>query len=1469
MRCSRWGISVCTLLLVATSGFAAVPAQERAALVTIYTALDGPNWKVRANWGAAAGSECTWYGVTCDSANSTVTALDVSWNNARGVLPRDIGDLTNLVELRAGGSTISGPIPPEIGRLTKLQVLDFTGYYSNLSTANQISGPIPREIGQLSSLRELDLQGNAITGPLPSELTRLPNLEILQLNNNPVGGEIPADLLRMPKLKQLFLGATKLTGSIPSPLALPNLEILDLDANDLSGPIPPSIGLSTRLKELNLSDNRLTGPIPAEVGTLTELTTLDVYSNQLTGGLPSLANLTKLTKLVLGPNHLTGPIPPAVGNLRELKTLWLGFNDFTGDLPAELFTLSKLSDLRLSLPGVSGKLSDFTALTSLTTLVLQRASIKGPIPPDIARLGNLVDFEISGMPIGGAIPPQLGQLTGLTTLVLEDAGLTGPIPEEIGNLTQLTTLVLDGNALTSLPTSLANLNKLQVLRIERNRLRGTLPAEALGKMTALALFHAGENEFQGPIPTELFSLPLLEQLRVDDNKLTGALPSLSHATKLKTLDVSKNQLSALPDDFQGLEAPEFLNLSRNQFGGPIPPSIVSLQSLRVLYLDRNKFSGRVPPGITTLTNLNSGYGLAIDENALTTDDAAVKAFLDAKNGGWDRTQTVAPSDVRVTAQRERSITLNWTPILFSNGPGGYQIAYAESAAGPYSVLTTTPDKQTQAFIADGLLPSRNYFFTLTAVSYPDGDQQNVVASVPTAPIATSTTAGQPAPASVVVFAYPSEIRQRPGQSGTSSYVIGNVGDLPATISLSQKDDFFTQDPSSFTLGGGETKEIILTGKPLAAGAYATEARISGTGVPAGLAVRVMLLVTEPPAGTVSALPSQNRVDVAAPATSGATGSVDFENTGTATLQGVVISNVAWIIPPDGLIVIPPHEKRTVTFTVDQSKRPDADSPAGAVIGTLSLVYESGTVAGKNAITTDTTSTSVSTSITVVFTIAPAVQSATFPPLAPGEVALFVPGVGYVKGAAGLYISDVAILNAFGVESPTDIKMFYSPANAALPSKVTEVTKLLPSQGVTFGNVISSVFQDSSLGSLQIRSKSVDQLFVNANIFNVSNAGGTYGTALPIFRSDRALGPGESVFLTGLRRDAERTTYTNLFIQETSGQTAKYEIEFFDAAGKTAGEKKVGAVSPFRLLPITDTPADPAVPVGAVAARITNAADSTGRIVAFATPLDAQSLDFWTVADWNHEFDSPNDQPVIIPVAGSIHGSLDTFFRTDVSLTNRSAAAAGGSFVFYDAGGTTATRELSLGPGESATLNDIVGSSFAGIGSGLGYLEFLPRDGGFSLSSRTFATTPGAPGTYGTGVPVLPRSAALRLGQSRTIAGLEVASQRTIAAAKPGTFRSNIGLVETSGKPVTVQVTVIYNDIKQLVSGIRLTTLTYQLAPHQSMIKGIVGELQATNPNVPDLRDVQLKFQVTAGEGSVIVYVSSVDNGTADQVMRIN
>ena len=88
-------------------------------------------------------------------------------NQITGVIPPEIGNLTNLTFLDLYGNQFSGEIPSEIGNLTNLTFLDLYG--------NQFSGEIPSEIGNLTNLTHLWLDGNELTGEIPSEIGNLTN----------------------------------------------------------------------------------------------------------------------------------------------------------------------------------------------------------------------------------------------------------------------------------------------------------------------------------------------------------------------------------------------------------------------------------------------------------------------------------------------------------------------------------------------------------------------------------------------------------------------------------------------------------------------------------------------------------------------------------------------------------------------------------------------------------------------------------------------------------------------------------------------------------------------------------------------------------------------------------------------------------------------------------------------------------------------------------------------------------------------------------------------------------------------------------------------------------------------------------------------------------------------------------------------------------------------------------------------
>ena len=324
---------------------------DRAALVALYNATDGPNWVINENWltDAPLGE---WYGVDTDDSGRVVS-LDLSgqWDQEAeeyvrhglsGPIPPELGNLSGLTELSLEANELEGPIPPELGSLANLRSL-YLDY-------NDLTGPIPPELGNLANLTVLWLNVNDLTGPIPLELDNLANLTELWLSNNRLTGAIPPELGNLANLTELLLGVNDLTGQIPPELGnLANLRWLYLDHADLTGQIPPELGNPANLGWLFLDSNDLTGQIPPELGNLADLTVLTLYSNDLTGQIPpELGNLASLTWLPLSDNKLTGPIPPELGNLANLGALTLSDNNLSGPIPPELGNLSNLSSLQIS-----------------------------------------------------------------------------------------------------------------------------------------------------------------------------------------------------------------------------------------------------------------------------------------------------------------------------------------------------------------------------------------------------------------------------------------------------------------------------------------------------------------------------------------------------------------------------------------------------------------------------------------------------------------------------------------------------------------------------------------------------------------------------------------------------------------------------------------------------------------------------------------------------------------------------------------------------------------------------------------------------------------------------------------------------------------------------------------------------------------------------------------------------------------
>ena len=222
---------------------------DRAALVALYNATDGPNWTNNDNWlsDAPIGE---WYGVTTDDSGRVISLSFVD-NRLSGELPPELGSLTNLTLLSIIAydldGELSGEIPLELGSLTNLELVTLWG--------NQLRGEIPPELGSLTNLIALGLSSNQLTGEIPSELGSLTNLTGLGLGDNQLTGEIPSDLGNLTNLQWLHLSGNELTGCIPAELR----NVLGNDLDELGLPYCDEAATEPMLVSTTLSQGHRHG----------------------------------------------------------------------------------------------------------------------------------------------------------------------------------------------------------------------------------------------------------------------------------------------------------------------------------------------------------------------------------------------------------------------------------------------------------------------------------------------------------------------------------------------------------------------------------------------------------------------------------------------------------------------------------------------------------------------------------------------------------------------------------------------------------------------------------------------------------------------------------------------------------------------------------------------------------------------------------------------------------------------------------------------------------------------------------------------------------------------------------------------------------------------------------------------------------------------------------------------------------
>jgi len=252
--------------------------------------------------------------------------------------------------------------------------------------------------------------------------------------------------------------------------------------------------------------------------------------------------------------------------------------------------------------------------------------------------------------------------------------------------------------------------------------------------------------------------------------------------------------------------------------------------------------------------------------------------------------------------------------------------------------------------------------------------------------------------------------------------------------------------------------------------------------------------------------------------------------------------------------------------------------------------------------------------------------------------------------------------------------------------------------------------------------------------------------------------------------------------------------------------------------------------------------------------------------------TPPVNALIIPSTGHLDG-INSRWASDVRVLNTSSQQVRYQLTFTPDDTTKGVKQtiVETAPGATTALDDIV-KTWYGVGSlgesSNGALEIRPLDNAAKgapssndvnvsfttvASSRTFnAASNSAAGTLGEFIPAIPFSnfvgRALDSSHAATILGLQ-------QIAQSDSMRTNLGVMEASGKPVSVLVSVFDGVGKKLLD-VPLSLAGGQHAQLNSFLA----------QNKISLPDGRIEVQVTGGEGKITTYASVIDNKSGAPIL---
>ncbi|WRX12219.1 Leucine-rich repeat - like 10, partial [Theobroma cacao] len=380
-------------------------------------------------------------------------------------------------------------------------------------------------------------------------------------------------------------------------------------------------------------------------------------------------NLTEIRELFLDESVFLSFEPGSLMNVSSsLTSVSLNYCKLQGKFPEQFLHRPNLKFLCLQgNPELVGYLPKSNWSGPLELLRLWDTSVSGELPDSIDNLESLKHLDFRFCNFSGSMPRSLGNLSKLIYLDLAINRFSSHIPSSIINLTDLTILGLSSNQLVgSIPNMAALFHSMLYIDLSYNLLNGTLPSW-LYSLSSLQYLYLQNNQLIGHIHE--FQQTSLIKVDTRNNKFRGSISnSISRLVNLTELDLSSNNLSGNLelDIFSELKNLFLLGLSHNSLSLtfnkndnptlPIPGQLVDLTSPSSLNLSYNQFVGPIPQGKQFNTFENGSF----------EGNLGLCGFPLSKDCNEDKSRQPVPSSVH---DLESEIGFGWKVVLLGYGCG--------------------------------------------------------------------------------------------------------------------------------------------------------------------------------------------------------------------------------------------------------------------------------------------------------------------------------------------------------------------------------------------------------------------------------------------------------------------------------------------------------------------------------------------------------------------------------------------------------------------------------------------------------------------------------------------------------------------------------------------------------------------------------------------------------------------------------